>query len=186
MKKSLAPVVSIESLDDEAILAGLLEDPAPLLTLVRAIDSVPDGAIELFRETLRKLTDEREADDGLCPLGCGRPSEECPDVRQCPALRADVAARAREEQAAVAADRDALATAIAAKISEQEQPAPRVEAPRVSGYMSVRDVRNEVDCSRSQANRYLREAAGRKNGTGELLRVPVATWRRFAQRKWGR
>lgn len=51
----------------------------------------------------------------------------------------------------------------------------------MSGWIAVKDVQRALGCSRSTAHEYLRAAAGRAVGTGELLRVPVDEWERWAR-----
>ena len=51
----------------------------------------------------------------------------------------------------------------------------------MSAWVTSDDVRRLVQVSKSKANEYLRAAAGRRIGTGELLRVPVDVWEEWAR-----
>ena len=51
----------------------------------------------------------------------------------------------------------------------------------MTAWVSAEDVVHAVGCSRSKANEYLRAAAGRTVGTGQLLRVPVDVWEAWAR-----
>ncbi len=52
-------------------------------------------------------------------------------------------------------------------------------------YVTAKDVMAATGCSRSEAYRRLRAAAGRKRGTRKLLRVPVDVWERYADHEGG-
>lgn len=84
------------------------------------------------------------------------------------------------------ADREALATVIAAKVSPVPVVPHIASRSNIHRLVSARDVMAAVGCSKSAAYRHLREAAGRPNGTGKTLRVPVDTWERYAKRAFGR
>jgi hypothetical protein len=76
-------------------------------------------------------------------------------------------------------DPDGLADAVAARVLAQLD---RGDLPEgMSSWVSADDVVTAVGCSRSKANAYVRAAAGRSVGTGELLRVPVETWEAWAR-----
>jgi hypothetical protein len=53
--------------------------------------------------------------------------------------------------------------------------------PGMTAWVSAEDVARAVSCSRSKAHEYLRAAAGRGVGTGQLLRVPVDVWEAWAR-----
>ena len=114
---------AIDSLDDQ--------DRARLLNLASVLASAPDDAIRVVGDLGRHLSQmlrEREADDGLCPFGCGGARHETHLLPQCPAYQAEVAPTKRWVQEMIqreaTVDRDALAATIAAKITGAN--APRV------------------------------------------------------------
>jgi hypothetical protein len=60
----------------------------------------------------------------------------------------------------------------------------RTASPTPTGmtaWVRPRDVQSTLGCSRSQANAYLRAAAGRAAGSGHLLLVPVDVWEAWAR-----
>lgn len=74
------------------------------------------------------------------------------------------------------------------------QPKPARPAPLgMSAWVTTEDVQRALQVSKSKAHEYLRAAAGRSVGTGEVLRVPVDVWEEWARnnlinerrRKWG-
>ncbi len=58
-----------------------------------------------------------------------------------------------------------------------------VNARVLSPLIGAADVVQQLGCSRSTAYALLRQAAGRTQGDGRLLRVPVEQWQRFLQRE---
>jgi hypothetical protein len=59
---------------------------------------------------------------------------------------------------------------------------PRKTLPDgMSQWVTAEQVTEAVGCSLSKAKEYLRAAAGRTNGTGKQLRVPVDVWEEWAR-----
>jgi len=77
--------VPVDSLDDK--------DRA-LLTFANAIGSAADDTIRIVGDIgkdMARMLREREADDGLCPFGCGGARHEIHLLPQCPGYQAEVA-----------------------------------------------------------------------------------------------
>jgi len=105
-----------------------------------------------------------------------------------------MAERAREAEQSVLSEyrrgrEEGIALGAASVVREQlnrsnETPLATVGSALPIGmtdWVAAQDVMRALDCSKTTANEYLRAAAGRSVGTGQLLRVPVDVWEAWAR-----
>jgi hypothetical protein len=103
----------------------------------------------------------------------------------------EAVARALLELAAVEREPEQRAQGVSIQPSPlAPEPAARARVPRtherplpagMTAWVSPEDVARAVGCSRAKAHEYVRAAAGRSVGTGQLLRVPVDVWEAWAR-----
>jgi hypothetical protein len=72
---------------------------------------------------------------------------------------------------------ESVAKRVVNRLTKMEQRLPT----GMTAWVSAAHVQAALECSPSKAHEFLRAAAGRSIGTGELLRVPVDVWERWAR-----
>jgi hypothetical protein len=76
---------------------------------------------------------------------------------------------------------DVVADRVVERLTEQREAVERPLPVGMSAWVCAADVERAVGCSASKAHEYVRAAAGRDVGTGQLLRVPVDIWEAWAR-----
>jgi hypothetical protein len=139
---------------------------------------VGDGGVVGQRVYVRYYADEAPQGLPSLPASSTGPSVRVVNDGSSPADRGDV-----DQAAALKAAVELLNAAVTAVRSANENDvAPAtVVPPGMSAWVTPDDVQRRVQVSKTTAHEYMRAAAGRRVGTGALLRVPVDVWEQWAR-----